>query len=130
MPANQRPDISDILDGLRTGRLRQASAAALIEQRLTAQRRVMAHASPAMRSRVLKAVNDALGGGGQDEYSGLFRPSAPLGGGQPVQDGPLIYDTPDGKGKRPQPGTAYAAAPLSDDELYDALFGPLGGATE
>ncbi len=124
MPADPRPDISDILDGLRAGRLRESSAAALIEQRLTARRRVMAHADPAMRSRVLKAVNDALAGDGGDEFAGLFPPHDPLGHEEHTST--LVYDAPDGQGKRPAPRASYAAAPLSDDEVFDRLFGPLG----
>lgn len=131
MPADPRPDISDILDGLRTGRLRESSAAALIEQRLAGQRRVMAHADPATRRRVLKAVNDALSGDGQDEYSGLFPPSSPLGpelGHVEYPPAPPVYPG-EGQGKRnrtPQRGYT-AAAPLTDDQLYEALFGPLRG---
>ncbi len=132
MPADPRHDISDILDGLRTGRLRESSAAAMIEQRLTARRRVVAHADPATRSRVLKAVYDALAGDGTDEYSALFDPGHPLGPelGHDEYTSTLVYDAPDQKGKRPAPRASYAAAPLSDDEVFDRLFGPLGQGGE
>ena len=64
---------------------------------------------------------------GSDEYSALFPPSAPLGapleGHVKYPSRPLIYPGEQQGQRKRQPRTA-AAAPLSDDELYDALFPP------
>ena len=132
MPADPPLYVEDIVAGVWAGRLGERSAAAMIEQRLAAQRQVMAHAGPAMRNRVLKAVNDALSGDGQDEYSSLFDPAHPLGPelGQEEYTSTLVYPGEDQGKPRRVPRTSYAAAPLSNDKLYDALFGPLGQGGE
>jgi hypothetical protein len=129
VPGDPPLDIEDILAGLRTGRLRERSAAALVEQRLGARRQVRAHATPALPDRLVKAVDSALAGDGGDEYSALFPPSAPLGpdeGHVEYPSAPLVYPGEDQGKRRRQPRTGYAAAALTDDQLYDALFGPLG----
>lgn len=129
MPADPPLDISDILDGVRAGRLRERSAAALLEQRIAARRQVRAHATPALRDRLVKAVDSALAGDGGDEYSSLFPPEAPLGasleGHVEYPSRPLIFPGEQQGQRNRQPRTA-AAALLSDDEVYDRLFGPPG----
>jgi hypothetical protein len=83
-----------------------------------------------MRSRVLKAVNDALSGDSGDEYANLFPPWQPLGpdeGHVEYRAEPLIYPGEQQGQRNRQPQRGYtAAAPLSDDEVYDALFGAPG----
>jgi hypothetical protein len=75
-------------------------------------------------------VDAALtGDGGDDEFASLFPPSAPLGppaGHEEYRPRSLICPG-ESQGQRSQrnrqSGTA-ASAPLSDDDLYAALFPP------
>ncbi len=130
MTGQPPPDIADILAAVREGRIGAASAVAWLEQRQADQRRqarqVRAHATPAMRAGLVRAVDSALAGD-DDEFARLFPPSAPLGGHQEYPSHPLIYPGEEQGQRDRQPRTAYAAAaPLSDDELYERLFGPAG----
>jgi hypothetical protein len=125
--ARQPPlDIEDILAAVRERRIGAATAAAWLELRLAEQaRQVRAHATQQMRDRLHGALDSALAGDAQDEFSRLFPPWQPLGPPLGHEEHPsqsLVYDAPDRQGRRPQPRTAASA--LTDDELYDALFPP------
>jgi len=124
--AGQPLYIEDILAAVRERRVGAATAAAWLELRLAEQaRQVRAHATQQMRDRLHGALDSALSGDAQDEFSRLFPPWQPLGpplghGEHPGQS--LVYDAQDTQGRRPQPRTTASA--LTDDELYDALFPP------
>lgn len=124
----EREDYADIVAGVREGRFTAEGARRMLEQR---QRDVRAHSN----AQALKQAHDALDRGhpanySDDEFSGLFNPSTPLG---PDDDdtsmtGPGHFTPPI---KRPVqqseqsawPRQQKASAPLSDDELFTALWG-------
>jgi len=76
---------------------------------------------------VVRAVDAALtGDGGDGEFASLFPPSAPLGpppGHEEYPPRSLICPGESQGQRNRQSGTA-ASAPLSDDDLYAALFPP------
>jgi hypothetical protein len=74
----------------------------------------------------VRAVDSALSGDGGDEFSSLFPPHDPLGpelGHEEYPSRSLIYDA-DSQGQRNRKPRTAASAPLSDDDLYAALFPP------
>jgi hypothetical protein len=126
---DERPYIADILSAIREGRIGAATALEWLELRADEHARwarsLRAHATPAMRDRLHGALDSALSGDAQDEFSRLFPPWQPLGPPLGHEEHPsqsLVYDAPDRQDRRPQPRTAASA--LTDDELYDALFPP------
>lgn len=117
--------LEDILAALRERRIGNETASRWIEMRLADRsRQVRAHTTPGMVDQVTNAVRQALTGG--DEFGGLFPPHAPLEPEEGHVEYPsrsLIYPGVEQGQRNRQPRTD-AAAPLTDDELYDALFPP------
>jgi hypothetical protein len=128
--AGQPLYIEDILAALRERRIGAETAVNWLEMRAADQRRqarqVQAHSNAAVRDLVVKAVDAALAGDGGDEFSQLFPPHDPLGpelGHEEYPGRSLIYEG-DNQGQRHRQPRTTASAPLSDDDLYAALFPP------
>jgi hypothetical protein len=100
----REPWLQEIIDGIRQGRITQATAADWLELGLAEQaRQVRAHATPILRDRVVEALDAALAGNGRDEFAGLFPPSSPLGAEQGAHEyppAPQVYGPPDRRGNR------------------------------
>ena len=124
--AGQPLYIEDILAALRERRIGAETAVNWLEMRAADQRRqrrqVQAHSNAAVRDLVVKAVDSALAGDGGDEFSQLFPPHDPLGHVE-YPGRSLIYEG-DSQGPRNRQARATASGPLSDDDLYAALFPP------
>jgi hypothetical protein len=126
MEDDSRPYVDDIVAAVRERRVGADTALAWLELRSDEHaryvREVRAHADAAMRDRLHSAVDSALSGGTEDEFSKLFDPRRPLGPAtheeEPSES--VVYDAPDRQGNRARPRPAASA--LSDDELFDALF--------
>ena len=114
--------LDELLAGLREGRFGEQTALRWLEGSVAEARQVQAHATPALRDRVIKALDSA---DGQDEFAHLFPPSNPLGSGHvEYHSEPLIYSGEQQGQRNRRPRAAAAAAPLSDDDLFAALFPP------
>jgi hypothetical protein len=117
--------MEDILTAVRERSISAATAAEWLEMRLAEAKRarqVRAHATPAMRDRLVRALDGALAGGG-DEFGHLFPPHDPLGPAPDMQDQPLVHGPPDSRGNR-RTSRKYAAAGEMADEEADSLFAP------
>lgn len=124
--AGERPYVDDILAAVREGRIGAATAAEWLELRAAEHarqaREVRAHADQGMRDRVHNAVDSALSGDAQDEYSRLFPPSKPLGPPQSAEEhypGPVIYRGQDQGQRTRRPGASWdgyvtGAVPVDD----------------
>ena len=131
MTGQPQPEwVKEITDAVRERRIGADTAGRWLEMRLADQRRqarqVRAHSNQTVRDLVIRAVDSALTGDGGDEFSSLFPPHDPLGpelGHEEYPSQPLIYDG-NSQGQRNRKPRTAASAPLSDDDLYAALFPP------
>jgi hypothetical protein len=133
----QPEDYSDIIEGWQAGRLTEADARRLMDQRgrdiQAAERRVTAHS----HAQALQDAHDALNRGHKANYSDsefahLFPPHAPLGPDDDEDDpesptGPGGHYVPPSKSKvidKQKRASAYE--PYSDEELDFRLLFPPG----